>query len=49
MVIGITGGTGSGKTSALEAIRDLGGRVIDCDEVYHEMLRDSAELRMPSR
>ncbi len=28
------GGTGSGKTSALEAIRDLGGRVIDCDEVY---------------
>ena len=40
-----TGGTGSGKTSALEAIRDLGGRVIDCDEVYHEMLRDSAELR----
>lgn len=49
VVIGITGGTGSGKTSALEAIRDLGGRVIDCDEVYHEMLRDSAELRMPSR
>ena len=45
VVIGITGGTGSGKTSALEAIRDLGGRVIDCDEVYHEMLRDSAELR----
>ena len=41
----ISGGTGSGKTSALEAIRDLGGRVIDCDEVYHEMLRDSAELR----
>ena len=45
VVIGITGGTGSGKTSALEAIRDLGGRVIDCDEVYHEMLRASAELR----
>ena len=45
VVIGITGGTGSGKTSALEAIRDLGGQVIDCDEVYHEMLRDSAELR----
>ena len=45
VVIGITGGTGSGKTSALDAIRDLGGTVIDCDAVYHEMLETSAELR----
>ena len=45
VVIGITGGTGSGKTSALNAIRDLGGVVIDCDAVYHEMLDQDAELR----
>ncbi len=45
VVLGITGGTGSGKTSALEAIRDLGGTVIDCDAVYHEMLATSDELR----
>ena len=45
VVIGITGGTGSGKTSALNAIRDLGGVVIDCDAVYHEMLNQDAELR----
>ncbi|MBQ8974640.1 MAG: dephospho-CoA kinase [Oscillospiraceae bacterium] len=37
-VIGITGGTGAGKTTALEAIHMLGGAVIDCDEVYHELL-----------
>ena len=34
VVIGITGGTGSGKTSALEAIRDLGGRVIDLSLIH---------------
>ncbi len=44
-VIGITGGTGTGKTSALKAIRDLGGAVIDCDAVYHDLLKtDQAML-----
>ena len=38
-IIGITGGTGCGKTTALNAIRDLGGTVIDCDEVYHWLLQ----------
>jgi len=38
IILGLTGGTGSGKTSALQAIQDLGGVVIDCDAVYHEML-----------
>ena len=37
-VIGITGGTGTGKTTALEAVRALGGAVVDCDEVYHGLL-----------
>ncbi len=39
-IIGITGGTGCGKTTALNAIRDLGGTVIDCDAVYHRLLKD---------
>lgn len=53
MIIGITGGTGCGKTTALEAIRALGGIVIDCDKVYHELLRtdktmlDALENRFP--
>lgn len=53
MIIGITGGTGCGKTTALEAIHTLGGIVIDCDKVYHELLRtdkamlDALESRFP--
>ena len=43
-VIGITGGTGCGKTTALQAIRTLGGTVIDCDEVYHRLLETDASL-----
>ena len=44
-IIGITGGTGCGKTTALDTLRDMGGLVIDCDAVYHELLRDSEALR----
>ena len=39
MIIGITGGTGCGKTTALQLIADLGGLVIDCDRVYHDLLK----------
>ena len=45
IVLGLTGGTGAGKTSALNAIRELGGELIDCDAVYHEMLDNDQELR----
>lgn len=44
-VIGITGGTGAGKTSALRAIRALGGQVLDCDQVYHELLETDTDLQ----
>ncbi len=43
-VIGITGGTGCGKTTLLNAIRQLGGTVIDCDKVYHELLATDKTL-----
>ena len=43
-VIGITGGTGSGKTTALNVLLDMGAYVIDCDALYHELLRTSEEL-----
>ena len=39
MIFGITGGTGCGKTTALQAIEALGGVVLDCDAIYHELLR----------
>ena len=44
-IIGITGGSGSGKTTALRVLRDLGALVIDADAVYHELLaRDETLL-----
>ena len=50
-IIGITGGTGCGKTTALHAIEKLGGTVIDCDAVYHRLLRDDTAMlsRIASR
>ena len=44
MIIGITGGTGCGKTSLLKLIRDMGGLIIDCDAVYHRLLRTDATM-----
>ncbi len=43
-IIGITGGTGCGKTTALDVLKDMGGLVIDCDEVYHTLLNESDAL-----
>ena len=44
VVIGITGGTGAGKTSLLRALERKGACVLDCDAVYHEMLKDDEPL-----
>ena len=44
MILGITGGTGCGKTTLLNLIRDRGGLVLDCDAIYHELLRTDAAL-----
>lgn len=43
-VIGITGGTGCGKTSLLKEIEKLGGLVLDCDVIYHELLQTDSEM-----
>jgi len=43
-IIGITGGTGAGKTSAVRALQVLGVKVIDCDKVYHELLIKNSEM-----
>ena len=45
LVIGITGPTGAGKTTALHALTDLGGRIIDADAVYHTLTATSPQLR----
>ncbi len=44
MILGITGGTGCGKTTLLSAIEQAGGLVLDCDSVYHELLKTDETL-----
>jgi len=44
-IFGITGGSGSGKTTALSELSKLGALIIDCDALYHGMLSEDAELK----
>ena len=44
MILGITGGTGCGKTTLLKEIQALGGVVLDCDAIYHELLQSDDSL-----
>lgn len=43
-ILGITGPSGSGKTTALREIEREGGLVLDCDEIYHQLLKEDASL-----
>ena len=43
-IVGITGGTGCGKTTALMELERQGALVIDCDAVYHELLASNAAM-----
>lgn len=45
IVLGITGGTGCGKTTLLHCILSRSGCVVDCDAVYHALLETDAALR----
>ena len=44
MIIGITGGTGCGKTTLLKVIAEKGGLILDCDAIYHQLLATDASL-----
>lgn len=44
MILGITGGTGCGKTTLLKQIESRGGMVLDCDAIYHELLETDRQL-----
>lgn len=44
-VLGITGPTGAGKTTLLREVEKLGGAVVDCDAVYHELLESDIPLQ----
>ena len=44
MILGITGGSGCGKTTLLAQVKRLGGMVLDCDEIYHSLLSTDEAL-----
>ena len=44
MIIGITGGSGCGKTTLLQCIGEKGGLILDCDAIYHRLLTEDAAL-----
>lgn len=43
-VIGITGGTGCGKTTLLHQLQKHGALILDLDEIYHNLLERDADL-----
>ena len=45
IIIGITGPTGAGKTTALWELDRLGAAILDCDALYHEMLESDTALQ----
>ena len=43
--IGITGPTGCGKTTFLQEICARGGRIVDCDALYYELLKTDPAMK----
>jgi len=43
-IIGVTGPSGAGKTSATHALETLGALSLDCDEIYHDLLCNCTQM-----
>ena len=44
-LVGITGGSGGGKTTTLRVLESMGALILDCDEIYHDLTVSSAPMR----
>ena len=44
MILGITVGSGCGKTTLLKLIGQQGGLILDCDAIYHQLLATDSGL-----
>ncbi len=44
-LVGITGGSGCGKTTALKVLEKMGALIVDADEVYHTLCGESEGMR----
>lgn len=43
-IVGLTGGSGSGKTTALRILGDRGALLLDADAIYHELLENDRDM-----
>ena len=43
-LIGVTGGSGSGKTTVTQFLSAQGVLALDCDKIYHELLETNADM-----
>ena len=43
-LIGVTGGSGSGKTTVTQFLAAQGVLALDCDKIYHELLETNADM-----
>ena len=44
LLLGLTGGSGAGKTTVLQTWAGLGAFTVDADETYHRLLREDVKL-----
>ena len=44
-LVGLTGGSGCGKTTALRVLAEMGALVLDADRIYHGLTRSDPALR----
>ena len=44
LVIGLTGGVGTGKSAVASILEELGLKVIDADQIAHQQLRPGTEV-----
>ena len=44
MILGITGGSGCGKTTLLKVLEEQGCLILDCDRIYHRLLESDNAL-----
>ena len=49
LIIGLTGGIGSGKTRAADSFRELGIEIIDTDQIAHELTHSAGKAISPIR
>jgi len=43
-IFGITGGSGAGKSTAVNALIKIGAKGLDCDEIYHDLLINCRQM-----